>query len=87
MVAFKDKDGVFQALGFLQASRLILHGQTIPSNCDVVLVKHLLKSSVPAPVVIGDAEEKRLLAVGQFFALPRKQLCLVTIVNQLVSQQ
>ena len=39
------------------------------------------EGGVAAPIILGDAEENRLLSPGKFFALPRAQLARVRVVQ------
>lgn len=81
-VVFYRVDDKYLAVGYLQPSRRTLHGQTLPSGVDVVLVRWVdsKEEEVPPPLVIGDTEENAKLCPGQLFAFPRTCLAKVKVI-------
>ena len=62
-------DRVVKAIGVPQPQRTAVHGKPIPEGSICVLIHYAL-DNVPAPIVLGDAEENANLKAGLFFAFP-----------------
>ena len=62
-------DSVVNAIGVPQPQRTVVHGKPMPVGSICVLVHYAL-DNVPAPIVLGDAEENANLKGGLFFPFP-----------------
>lgn len=73
------------AVGYLHQERQKLHGKPVPRDFYIVQVTwvadQVQEGGVAAPIILGDAEENRLLSPGKFFALPTAQLARVRVVQ------
>jgi len=71
------------AVGYRHQERHNLHGKPVPRDFYVVQVTWVAnqEGGVAAPIILGDAEENRLLSPGKFFALPKAQLARVRVVQ------
>ena len=80
VVLFREGN-VDVAVGYLHPGRRTLHGKTVPPAFEVVQLTWVKEGDVPAPLVLGDAEENQLFTSGLFFALPRAQLVKVKLLR------
>ncbi|KXJ06970.1 Transposon Tf2-6 polyprotein [Exaiptasia diaphana] len=60
--------------GIVRENRKNLHGHSIPEDCVCVEVTFVKHKEIPAPVVLGDANENSFLSVGLYFAFPKIKL-------------
>lgn len=69
------------AVGYLHSDRNTIHWKAVPLGFEPVEIAWVKEAQIPAPVILGDPEENRYLCVGQFFALPRKDLTKVKAID------
>ena len=65
-------DRVVNAIGVPQPQRTVIHGNPIPKGSICMLV-HYAVDNVPAPIVLGDADENANLKAGLFFCFSNSQ--------------
>jgi len=67
-------DNQIKAVGKIDVTRKILHGQQIKSGYVCVQVSYVQSHDILAPLILGDKEENAFLKKGMFFVFPVAKL-------------